>query len=114
MISSHLIAKSAEIAKVEGIDIPHTVDEYTKRLLTTSTKTHTDDMQDYLLDDDDEDQSEDNQSTDDYSQSSRMKINIQSTMKHENNNNSSGDSNKNEDFYAKTTLYKDRRENEYF
>ena len=98
--SSRLIAKSEELAKLEGIAIPHTVEEYTKRLVKKLPSTPADDIQDYLLDDDD-DQSEDNQSNDDYSQSSRMKlinnsemkIAVQSTTKYENNNNSSGDSN---------------------
>lgn len=99
-LSSRLIAKSEEVAKFEGITIPRTVEEYTKRLVKNLPVTSKDDIQDYLLDDDDE-QSEENQSNDDYSQSSRMKlinnsdmkIAIKSTTKYENNNNSGGDSN---------------------
>jgi isochorismate hydrolase len=89
-----LIEKSKAIAKLEGIEIPRTVEEYTKRFDKKLPIRPIDDMQDYLMDDDDDEQSEDN----DYSQSSRiklitnseMKIAIKSTTKH-NNNNSSGD-----------------------
>jgi isochorismate hydrolase len=91
-----LIEKSKAIAKLEGIEIPRTVEEYTKRFDKKLPIRPIDDMQDYLMDDDDDEQSEDN----DYSQSSRiklitnseMKIAIKSTTKH-NNNNSSGDCN---------------------
>lgn len=62
----------------------------------------TDDIRDYLIDDDEDDdadddqQSEDNQSTDDYSQSSRIKLITNSEIKiaiksTTNNNNCSGD-----------------------
>jgi hypothetical protein len=101
---SRLIAKSQIIAKSEGIEIPHTVEEYTKRFdKKLPIKPTIDEIQDYLIDDDDE-QSEDNQSNDDYSQSSiansriklitnsEIKIAIKSTTKY-NNNNSSGDNN---------------------
>jgi hypothetical protein len=108
-----LIEKSKSIAKSEGIEIPHTVEEYTKRFDKKLPITPIDEIQDYLIDDDDE-QSEDNQSNDDYSQSSRansrvklitnseIKIAIKSTTKY-NNNNSSGDYN--ELLYTKSYLF---------
>lgn len=95
-----MIEKSKAIAKLEGIEIPHTVEEYTKRFDKKLPKIPIDDIQDYLIDDDDDD--DDEQSDDDYSQSSlvnsriklitnsEIKIAIKSTT---NNNNSSGDCN---------------------
>ncbi len=113
-VFSHLIEKSRAIAKSEGIEIPNTVEEYTKRFLKKLPIIPTDDIQDYLIDNDDDDQSEDNQSMEDYSQSSlansrvklitnsEIKIAIKSTIKH-NNNNSSGDYNN--ILYTKCYLY---------
>ncbi|CAF0901473.1 unnamed protein product [Rotaria sordida] len=104
---NHLIEKSKTIAKLEGIEIPHTIEEYTKRFDKKLPITSIDDIQNYIIDDDDDDddddgQSEDNQSNDNYSQTSRensriklitnseIKIAIKTMTKH-NNNNSSGD-----------------------
>ncbi|CAF3517826.1 unnamed protein product [Rotaria socialis] len=99
----YLIEKSKAIAKSEGVEIPQTVAEYTKRFDRKLPITSLDDMQNYLCDDEDE-EDEDNQSNDDYSQTSRtdsriklinnseIKIAIKSTTKHDdNNNNSCGD-----------------------
>ncbi|CAF0905356.1 unnamed protein product [Adineta steineri] len=96
-----LIEKSKAIAKLEGIEIPQTVEEYTKRFDKKLSLKTNDDVQDYLNDDDDDDDDDDEQSEDNYSQSSRIKLitnsdiklAIKSTIKSNNNNNSSGDYN---------------------
>ena len=95
------------MAERDGIEIPRTVEEYTKRVDEKPASKPVSDLQDYLEDDDDEEdqQSETSQSTEAYSQGkSRTKLNghsemrlalrapINSESKH-NNNNSSGDYN---------------------
>ena len=100
------------MAERDGIEIPRTVEEYTKRVDEQPATRPGSDLQDYLEDDDDDDdgeeedqQSESSQFTEAYSQGkSRTKLNghseirlalrtaMNSESKH-NNNNSSGDYN---------------------
>ena len=108
---SRLIEKSQALAKVEGINIPRTVKEYTKAIEKKLPIVPSGNAHDYLADDDDDeddsDGEDDDPSIDGYSQSSfgssrvrlitnsEMKIAIKSTTKsefmHQNNSNSSGD-----------------------
>lgn len=94
---SLLIEKSKAIAKSEGIEIPTTLDEYTKRFHKKLPKVSMDNLENFLIDDDDDDDA------DNYSQTSidntslklirnsEIKIAIKSTIKHDHKNNNDYD-----------------------
>lgn len=70
------------IAKREGIEIPQTIDEYTKRFDKKLPGISNDNMQDYIIDEDgDDDDDDDDEQSENRSQSSRIKLHTNSEIK---------------------------------